>query len=530
MTEEERPMTEEERPMTDVQDEPAVADAADEPVGPTRRQAARPAPLGRTIGHVGLALTVAFAGLALGAGYWQVVRSADLTTDPTNPLVIAAARNVVRGTIVDRDGKVLASNARDKATGQPYRVYSSDAFSAVIGYASRQFGTAGLERAFNAQLTGISNGNPIGDALRKFEIDPYDPQKLTLSLSTRLQRAAVQGLGSDRGAVVMLDPRTGEILAMASTPTFDNGAVANPATAADAFAALRVDKTQPLLNRATQGLYVPGSVFKIVTAIAGLGSGAIDPDTTFPEQPKAEKSGLVVSGFRIREHPGVPSKSFDLEAATEWSSNIWYALAGLRTGGQDLADVAGRMGFGQTLAFDLPTVRSQVSGGGAGPGGFADDVELANAAYGQAKTLVTPLQMALVASTVANHGILMRPHLVIATSGRDGTKNVAPSEMARVITPGDAASITAAMQGAVESSIGRQFTTGAKVRGVPTAGKSGTAELGGTGAPHSWFIGFAPADDPQVAIAVIVERGGRGGARAAPLAGDLLSLYFALNR
>ncbi|HEY7131877.1 MAG TPA: penicillin-binding transpeptidase domain-containing protein [Candidatus Limnocylindrales bacterium] len=489
----------------------------------------RLAPLGRTIGHVGLALTVAFGGLALGAGYWQVVRSPELTTDPGNPLVIAAARNVVRGQIVDRDGKVLASNARDKATGQPYRVYSSDDFSAVLGYSSRQFGTAGLERAFNAELSGVSNGNPIGDALRKFELDPYDPQKLTLSLSSQLQRAAVDGLGSDRGAVVMLDPRTGEVLAMASTPTFDNGAVANPTTAEKAFSQLRVDKSQPLLNRATQGLYVPGSVFKIVTAIAGLASGRVQADTTFPQQPKAEKDGLVVSGFRVREHAGVPSRSFDLAAATEWSSNIWYALAGLRTGGQDLADVAGRMGFGKPLAFDLPTVRSQVSGGGGGPGGFADEVELANAAYGQAKTLVTPLQMALVASTVANGGILMQPHLVIAESGRGGTRTVGEREMARVLSPDDAAAIGRAMQRAVESSVGRQFTTGAKVPGVPTAGKSGTAELGGSGAPHSWFIGFAPVRNPQVAIAVIVERGGRGGARAAPLAGDLLQRYFELN-
>jgi peptidoglycan glycosyltransferase len=485
-------------------------------------------PLGRTITHVGLALTVAFAGLALGAGYWQVVRSADLTTDPLNPLVIAAARNVVRGAIVDRDGKVLASNARDKATGQPYRVYSSDDFSDVLGYASRQFGTAGLERSFNAQLTGVSNGNPVGDALRKFETDPYDPQKLTLSLSTRLQAAAVDGLGTDRGAVVMLDPRTGEVLALASTPTFDNGAVANPATADRAFAALRVDKTMPLLNRATQGLYVPGSVFKIVTAIAGLSSGRISADTTFPQQPKAERDGLVVSGFRVHEHPGVPARSFDLDTATEWSSNIWFALAGLRTGGDELASVAERMGFGGPLDFDLPTAHSQVSGGGSGPGGFADDTELANAAYGQAKTLVTPLQMALVASTVANGGVLMRPHLVTATTGRDGTRQIDPTELARVISPDAAAAISQAMVGAVESDIGQQFTTGAKVPGVVTAGKSGTAELGGTGAPHSWFIGFAPADHPTVAIAVIVERGGRGGARAAPLAGDLMSLYFKL--
>jgi peptidoglycan glycosyltransferase len=508
---------------------PGVPAATGDAAAPIPARPRRPLPLGRTIGHVGLALTVAFAGLALGAGYWQVVRSSDLTTNPGNPLVVAAARNVLRGLIVDRDGKVLASNKRDPQ-GQPYRVYANDAFSGILGYASRQFGTAGLERQFNGELTGISNGNPIGDALRKFELNPYDPQKLTLAVSSRLQQAAVAGLGSARGAVVMLDPTTGEVLVLATTPTFDNSAVANPATAEKAFGALRTDGAQPLLNRATQGVYVPGSVFKIVTAVAGLGSGRITASTTFPQQPAAEKNGLLVSGFRIHEHAGVPSRSFQLADATEWSSNIWYALAGLRTGGDNLASYAIRLGFGSQIDFDLPTAASQVSGRAAGPGGFADDVELANASYGQAKTQVTPLQMALVASTVANGGTLMRPRLVTALTGRGGTQTRDARVLGRVISPEDAAAIAAAMQRAVESPIGRQFTTGAKVSGVPTAGKSGTAELGGTGEPHSWFIGFAPVDHPQIAIAVIVERGGRGGARAAPLAGSLMSLYFKLAK
>jgi peptidoglycan glycosyltransferase len=187
------------------------------------------------------------------------------------------------------------------------------------------------------------------------------------------------------------------------------------------------------------------------------------------------------------------------------------------------------MGFGAPIAFDLPTESSQVTNpGGGGPGGFSDEVELANAAYGQAETLVTPLQMAMVASTVANGGTLMKPHLVTATSGRDGTHRVSPAEFGRVIGSDEAAAISAAMEGAVESAIGRQFTSGAKVPGIPTAGKSGTAQLGGSGAPHSWFVGFAPVDHPRVAIAVIVERGGRGGALAAPLAGDLMTLFFKL--
>jgi peptidoglycan glycosyltransferase len=153
-------------------------------------------------------------------------------------------------------------------------------------------------------------------------------------------------------------------------------------------------------------------------------------------------------------------------------------------------------------------------------------VELASAAFGQGETFVTPLQMALVAATVANGGELMRPRLVTALTGKDGTRSVEPDSIRRVIGQAEADAITAAMFEAVEGDLGRQFTPGAKVPGVPTAGKSGTAELGGSGEPHSWFIGFAPANDPQIAIAVLVERGGRGGERAAPLAGALMTTYF----
>jgi peptidoglycan glycosyltransferase len=342
-----------------------------------------------------------------------------------------------------------------------------------------------------------------------------------------MQKAAVKGLGRDRGAVVMLDPRNGEVLVLASTPLYNASAIADPAREDEGFALVRDDPAEPLLTRPTQGRFVPGSIFKIVTAVAGLGSGSIEPTTTFPNQARAERVGLVVQGFRIREHAGVPARTFNLVSATEVSSNIWFALAGLATGGQNLRDYAERLGFGQPIPFDLPTAISQVTNGdGDAPGGFADDVELANASYGQAETFVTPLQMALVAATVANDGELMRPRLVTALVGQDGTRTVGPESLRKVISQDQADAITAAMLEAVEGDLGRQFTPGAKVPGIPTAGKSGTAELGGSGEPHSWFIGFAPADDPQIAIAVLVERGGRGGERAAPLAGSLLELYF----
>jgi peptidoglycan glycosyltransferase len=485
-------------------------------------------PLGRGIMHVAIALSLAFGLLAGAAGYWGVVRAPDLVRSPNDPAVIAAARTVPRGRILDRDGRVLARNKKD-ANGEFYRVYASPAVSHVVGYASRRYGTAGLERSFDAELAGLA-GDPLADAFRKFGTDPYDPKDLTLSLSYDLQRAAVRALGKDRGAIVMLDPRTGEVLAMASTPTYDASAVADPTTADATFAALVDDKSQPLLPRATQGRYVPGSVFKIVTAVAGLGSGAVTPATTYKEQPKAERNGLLVDGFRVRDghHPQTGSTALDFVEATEVSCNIWYALTGLATGGENLIRYADRMGFDKPLPFELPTAVSQVTNGdGSGPGGFADDVELANAAYGQAETFVTPLQMALVAATVANDGTLMQPRVVTSMAGKGGSaRTFGPERMAQVIDAATARDINRAMVAAVEGDLGQQFTSGAKVPNVTTAGKSGTAELGGTGEPHSWFIGFAPAEAPTVAIAVLVEQAGRGGEVAAPIAGDLMTRYL----
>ena len=485
-------------------------------------------PIGRTTFHVAVVLSVCFAIVAGAVGYWSVVEAPGLVSSPNDAAVINAARTVPRGLIKDRDGNVLASNKKDK-NGEAYRVYASRAFSQVIGYASNVYGRAGLELAYNAELTGLAS-DPVSDALAKFGADRFNPQDLTLSLSSDLQKAAVAALGKHRGAIVMLDPRNGEVLALASTPTYDASAIANPDTAQDAFTALQNDPSQPLLPRATLGRYVPGSVFKIVTAIAGLGSGAITPETTYKQQPAAEKTGLLVQGFRVRDghHPETGSTPLDLIHATEVSCNIYYALTGLQTGGQALVDYAARMGFGQPLPFDLPTAASQVtSGDGSQPGGFVDNVELANAAYGQAETFVTPLQMALVASTVANGGELMKPRLVTAlSSDRSGTQTIGPSSMGRVIAATDAGSIRDAMVQAVEGPLGQEFTTGAKVPGVTTAGKSGTAQLGGTGEPHSWFIGFAPAENPTVAIAVIVEQAGRGGEVAAPIAGDLMTRYL----
>lgn len=483
--------------------------------------------IGAALGRVSLVLAFAFGSLALGAGYWQVIESANLSSAGDDAAVIAAARNVRRGEIVDRDGVRLAWNKRDE-NGEPYRVYASNALSPVIGYASRQYGTTGLENAWNAQLSGVISADPLRELTRKFRADPSDPQDIRTTLVLALQKAAVQALGKNRGAIVMIDPRTGEILALASTPTFDASAVADPLTATATFEKLRTDDRRPLLPRATAGLYVPGSVFKIVTSIAALGSGAINPGTTFADQPAAEKTGWLIDGFRVRDghHTATGTRALDFSEAIEVSCNVYFAEAGVRTGGAALADWAGRLGFGEPIPFDLVTAASQVTnGGGSFGGGFSDRVELANAAYGQGETLVTPLQMALVAATIANGGELMQPHLVLEATGKGGTTTIGPTMLERVIAPGIAAEIAAAMRLAVSGDLGRVYTAGASVRGLAVAGKSGTAELGPGTKPHSWFIGFAPYDNPQVAIAVLVENSGGGTVKASPIAGDMFRAW-----
>ena len=488
--------------------------------------------IGAALGRVSLALAIAFGGLAVGAGYWQVIESANLSSAGDDAAVIAAARNVKRGEIFDRDGERLAWNKRDE-NGEPYRVYASSALSHVLGYASRQYGTAGLERAWNAQLSGVVSADPLRELTRKFRADPSDPQSLKSTLVLQLQEAALEALGGNRGAVVLLDPRTGEVLALVSNPTYDASDIANPATATATFDRLSSDDRQPLLPRATQGLYVPGSVFKIVTSVAALGSGAVTPDTTYDDQPSSERRGWLVDGFRVRDghHLMTGDEALDFAAAVEASCNIWFAETGVRTGGDVLADWASRMGFGSALPFDLPTSTSQVTNGdGSQPGGFGDRVELANAAYGQGQTLVTPLQMALVASTVANNGILMRPHLVREATGKAGTATINPEPVAAVVPQGIAAEIGAAMRLAVNGEIGRIYTAGAALRTMTVAGKSGTAELDPSTRPHSWFIGFAPYEDPQVAIAVLVENSGGGSVKASPIAGDVLRAWRAWAR
>jgi peptidoglycan glycosyltransferase len=477
--------------------------------------------------RLSIALAVGYAALASGLLYWQVMQARSLTSDPLNPIVLAAARDSPRGTIYDANGNVLADNTKGN---QHLRDYPYPVAAPIVGYRSNIFGTAGLENAYDAQLTGLGSLNEGDDLLRKFRTQQYDPSDVHTSIDIDLQQAAADLLGDQHGAVVAIEPSTGRVLALVSSPTYDPNLIVDPNRGRQYVASLQANTDDsPLLNRATQGLYVPGSVFKIVTATAGLGSGAITPQTTYADQPGEVASGFNVDGFTIHDFPRKVQTDHPLNffEATEVSDNIWFAHAGLDTGADALVSWAARYGFGQRIPFDLPTSPSQVTSGGGPLDGMRDRVELANAAYGQAEVLVTPLQMALVAATIANHGVEMKPKLVDYLQAADGTvTQINPQPLSQVCDSTTAGIIGQAMQQAVEGQYGKLFAGGAKVPGVPTAGKSGTAQLGGNAAPHSWFIGYAPADAPKIAIAVIVEGGGAGAQRAVPMAGQLMSDYL----
>jgi len=491
--------------------------------GPTRPGFDVSPPIGRTLVRLGLALALLYTGLGLGVGYWQVLDAEALTTNPLDPLVVQE-REAPRGRILDARGVVLAD------TVDGVRHYRDANLANVIGYSSRRFGSAGLEQTYDAELIGLATGSPTADMFRKFQRERFQPQMLHLSIDARLQDLGAKLLGKQRGAIVAMEPATGRILAFVSTPTYDPNAVVDPARDQATMEGLQGDKAAPLLDRPAQGRYVPGSVFKLVTGMAALETGAVTPETTYPTQPEEETTGYLVGGFRVQDghHPFTDDTVLDFSRAVQVSCNIYFAHTAVALGGAALRSFADRAGFGARIPFELPTAASQVTGGATGPnGGFRDVVEVANAGYGQAQVLATPLQMALVADAVANGGEIMQPRLVDAIESADGAMHRLPDQsLGRIASASTTSIMRDAMVQAVQSAWGRRFAGEAKVPGVTTAGKSGTAELGPGQQPHSWFAGFAPADNPKIVIAVIVEHGGFGSVRAVPLAGDLMTYYL----
>jgi peptidoglycan glycosyltransferase len=502
--------------------------------------------------RLGLYLMLAFAVVSASIAWWQVIEAPQLASRADNPEVIAARRSLLRGTIFDASGQVLASS--QVVDGLSRRTYTDTAFTHVIGYSSLRFGSTGLERAWEDILVGQTDPNPIRDLVDDIMGRQPEPRDMTLTIDRRLQDFAAAQLGADPGAVVAIDPASGAILAMVSTPTFDATPISGDPDAAQApMDALRADPGEPLLARSRQGLYVPGSILKVLTAAAALDAGVITPETTFPDQPRQETEGFVVNGFTIREHDlgGIQPALWPLSEALQVSSNVFFAHVGLELGAERFLEYARRFGFcapsvigsdERPLAVGASYVTAP-AGDGCGP--FGDEVELASASFGQGATQVTPFQMALVAATIAADGVM--PHPFIVRDIRAHSDSGAPSDSVldtfsstggtRVVSTEAARQVRSAMVDAVNGELGRLYAgqgdiTLYGVSNARSAGKTGTAQLGGAQAPHSWFIGFAPAQSdaaPSIAVAVIVESGGSGSGRAAPIAGQVMAEWLRLS-
>ena len=499
--------------------------------------------------RLGLYLMLSFAVVSGSIAWWQVVEAPQLAVRTDNPEVIAARRSLPRGTIYDSAGRVLASS--QVVDGLSLRTYADPAFTHVIGYASHRFGTTGLERAYEDLLVGQTDPNPIRELVSDVLDRQPEPRDLRLTINRRLQDFAAAELGGDAGAVMALDPSSGAVLAMVSTPTFDATTISgDPEQAQGPMDALRNDPAEPLLPRARQGLYVPGSIMKVFTAAAALDAGVVTPETTFADQPRQETEGFTVSGFTIREHDlgGIQPALWPLSEALQVSSNIFFAHVGLELGGDAFLDYANRFGFCEPLEIGpagrallvAPSYVTAPADGDCSP--FADDVELASASFGQGSTQVTPVQMAMLAAAVAGDGVAPNPFVVrdVREHSTDGSigdtvlDTFGSTGGTRVISSEAARDTRAAMVDAVNGELGRLYAgqgdiTLYGITNARSAGKTGTAQLGGEQAPHSWFIGFAPAEDgatPAIAVAVLVESGGSGSGRAAPIGGRVMAEWL----
>jgi penicillin-binding protein A len=468
----------------------------------------------RSIRRLYAVLAGGFGLLVLMLGWWQVVAADGLRDRPGNLQTQQQERLIDRGRIVSADGQVLADTVPRQVDGQRVyaRRYPRGSLAAhAVGYTSDSRGKTGLEDTYNRYLSGSFGTEPL---LQRFNLREKRGANLHVSIDTRVQRVAEEELAGQRGAVVALDPRTGAVLALASSPTF------SLQQAITDFPSIPTEGG-PLLDRATAGRYPPGSTFKVVTAASALSSGVFEPGSSFDDQGSYDTPGGPIRNFGNQTFG-----RHDLTTALTRSINTTFARIGDELGSSTLGATMTAFGFGERPPIDLPDGEVTASGRRDGDALLPNEeanADTARIAIGQERLTVTPLQMAMVSATVANGGVLMAPQLMqrIVDRGGQEVRRATPQEMERVIAADDAADLTAMMERVVQEGTGTAAAL--STAGVTVAGKTGTAETDDADRNQAWFIGFAPSQDPRVAVAVVIEdTTSTGGQAAAPVAAAVM--------
>jgi penicillin-binding protein A len=451
-------------------------------------------------------LLILYALLFGFTSYWSIFDSDSLKANQANRRPLLEEQTIKRGNILAADGSVIAhSRAVGKGNNKIYvRHYPQGGlFGNPIGYSFVTQGRVGFELSHNDELVG--NKTEFLSVLDELQGHSQEGDNVQSSLDPAAQEAAVNGLAGRRGSVVAIVPSTGEVRAMVSIPEYDPNQIPKN------FAELNRDSSAPLFNRATQAGYPPGSTMKVVTATAALDSGEFTPDSVL-----SGRSPQEIDGVPLSNSGGEQFGDIDMTTALTNSVNTWWAQAGEKLGKDTMFQYMDRFGFDAKPRLDYPSFQLAASGVYDGNKllGPSDAIDIGRVAIGQERLRVTPLQMAEVAATVANNGELMEPRLwsrVIDPDGRE-TK-LDPARQSRVMSEDTASELNTMMQSVVQEGTG---TAGA-VSGIDVAGKTGTAEIS-TGVNDAWFIGFAPASDPQIAISCIVEHtSGFGGPTCGPI-------------
>ena len=491
--------------------------------------------MNRQLNRLAVVAVVLLTALIVATTYWQAWAAGDLKAKQDNAIQRVVQFTIARGLIYGADGKtVLAANKKKKVSNNTFyfRRYPNGGLAAqTVGYSTVARSQSGLEESMNDYLTGSNTdlSNAFHNLLNKLGQATVHGDSLVLTIRPKVQQLAQRLLGNRCGAVVALSPTTGAVYVMASSPTYNQNEVESPGGYGRILHIRGAcEGASALYNRATQGLYTPGSTFKIITAAAALDTGAYTPTSSFYDPGYCTVYGKQVSNAGNPDQGGREVFGhLDFSTAFQHSVNSVFCNIGLKIGAKTVLDYAKRFGFYKTPPLETPATERYASGlyNGAhlfDPKNPATQVDPGRLAFGQERMLATPLQMAMVASTVANGGVVPRPYLVQKVIGPDGStiKNTRPRNMGRAIKPETAAELNQMMQLVVTGGTGKA----AAIPGIKVAGKTGTAE---TGLPHvytAWFISFAPADNPQVAVAVVLQNqlNGFGGAVSAPIAKQVM--------